>query len=89
MTLGVTLLSDVDAMIDRGVHDDRRLGIEIPGRMGEGRDGSSDGRVLTGKECWLHLQNLGSKHSTAGEGSATSERQIAMTRHARKIYEQL
>ena len=64
LTLGVTLLSDVDAMIDRGVHDDRRLGIEIPGRMGEGRDASSDGRVLTGKECWLHLQNLGSKHKS-------------------------
>ena len=59
LTLGVTLLGDVDAMIGRGVHDDWRLGIEVPGWMGEGGDASSDGRVLAGKECWLDLQNLG------------------------------
>jgi hypothetical protein len=67
LTLIGPLLGDVDAMIGRGVHDERRLPrrdsgcarIEVPGRMEEGGDASSDGRVLAGKECWLDLQNLG------------------------------
>ena len=51
LKLGVTLLGDVDAMIGRGVHGDRRLrkrdsgcaGFDVPGRMGEGGGAPSEG----------------------------------------------